>query len=330
MALAEQAWDGLRGKDAASWHNRVGQEHDNFRAALQFSLESGHPQDALQIASCIARFWITRGHLAEGYDWLQRSLAAAADADPTLRIRALMSAGNIAYERGDYASARPLYAEALELRRHLEDGRGIASCLNGLGLVAYETGNYREAKHLFEEARAGFERHEDGHGKACALSNLANVLGRERDFAAARECHLEALGLFRVFADLPNIALTLNNMAYKILNCPDFTTARPPLEESLRIGRILESVESVARSIMGFAILASQQDENERAARLLGAVASLREEFQGSPTQEAQEGYEIYAERTRRALGENAYQKFWEKGRLMRPEQIYACVLDRD
>ena len=329
-ALAEQARDGLRGQDAAAWHNRVAQEHDNFRAAMQFSLESGASQDALQIASSIARFWITRGHLAEGFDWLERSLKQNPDADPEMRVPALMGAGNIAYERGDYAAARPLYAEALELRRTLGDGRGIASCLNGLGLVAYEVADFREAKHLFEESRAGFEQHGDGHGKACALSNLANVLGRENDFMTARECHREALGLFRDFADLPNIALTLNNMAYKILNCPDFLTARPLLEESLRIGRILESAESVARSVMGFAILACNQDENERAARLLGAVSALREEFQGMLTQEAQEGYQTYTERAKRALGESSHRKFWEKGRLMRPEQIYACVLEVD
>ena len=328
--IAEQAREGLRGQDAAAWHNRVGQDHDNFRAALQFALEDRNSEQALQIASSISLFWITRGHLAEGFEWLRRSLERAADAAPELRVRALMGAGNLAYVRGDYEAARPLYTEALALRRHLDDGRGIASCLNSLGNVAYETGAFREARLLFEEARSGFERHGDGHGKAIALSNLANVLGRDGDFALARECHQEALVLFRHFADLPNIALTLNNMAYKILHCPDFTAARPLLEESLRIGRILESSESVARSVMGFVMLASNQDENERAARLLGAVHSLREEFQGMLTQEAQDDYQTHSDRARRALGETACRKFWEKGRLLRPEQVYSYVLEAD
>ena len=328
MALAEQARDGLRGHDAAAWHNRVALEHDNFRAALQFALDNNAPQDALQIASSIALFWMTRGHLTEGFDWLQRSLQQAQDADAALRIRALMSAANIAYERGDYESARPLYTEALALRREIGDGRGMASCLNGLGNIAYETGDFREARLLLEEARDGFERHNDLRGKAAVLSNLANVLGQEGDFTGAYACHQEALGLFREFADLPNIALTLNNMAYKLLNGPDFSEARFLLEESLRIGRILESAESVARSIMGFVMLASNQDENERAARLLGAVHVLREEFQGMLTRQAQEIYQKQCDQAKRALGETAYRKFWEKGIVMRPEQIYACALE--
>lgn len=330
LALAEQAREGMRGQDAAAWLNRVGVEHDNFRAALQFALESDTPEDALQIASSIALFWMTRGHLAEGFDWLQRCLQRSKGADPAARIRALMSAGNIAYERGDYEAARPLYTEALALRREIDDGRGIASCLNGLGNVAYETGAYREAKRLFEEARNGFERYGDLRGKAAALSNLANVLAREGDFALAYACHQEALGLFRDFADLPNIALTLNNMAYKLLNGPGFAETRPLLEEGLRIGRILESAESVARSVMGFVMLAANQDENERAARLLGAVHALREEFQGMLAQQAQTDYQTSCDRAKRALGETAYRKFWEKGSLMRPEQIYACVLETD
>ena len=335
MALAEEAREGLRGQDAAAWHNRVGTEHDNFRAALQFALDNDAPQDALQIAACIATFWMTRGHLAEGFDWLQRSLQQAQGADSALRIRALMSAGNIAYERGDYEGARPLYTEALALRREIGDGRGVASCLNGLGNLAYETGDFRQAKHLLEEARDGFEQHDDLRGKAAALSNLANVLGHqapghEGDFARAYACHQEALGLFRAFADLPNIALTLNNMAYKLLNSADFAQARPLLEESLRIGRILESAESVARSVMGFVMLAANQDENERAARLLGAVHALREEFQGMLTRQAQDAYQTRCDQARRALGETAYRKFWQRGEVMRPEQIYACALETD
>ena len=330
LALAEQANDGLRGRDAAQWHTRLGQEHDNLRGALQWSLEKGNPQDALRIAASIWRFWVTRGHLAEGFDWLERAIGAAPDAAPDLRIRALMGAGNIAFERGEYEAARPLYSQALALRRQINDGRGIASCLNSLGNIAYEGGAFREAKQLFEQALEGFDTYEDAHGKACALSNLANVLGREGAFEAARERHQAALVLFRERADLHNIALTLNNMAYKILHCPDFYDARPMLEESLRIGRILESSESVARSVMGFVMLACQQEEYERAARLLGAVHTLREEFQGTLSQEAREDYQTYLARTKRAFGETTFQKLWDKGRLMRTEQVYACVLEAD
>ena len=330
LTLAEQARDGLRRQDMAAWLNRVGMEHDNFRAALQYLLDNGAPQDALEIAASIAPFWKTRGHLAEGFGWLNRCLQQAPDADSSLRDRALMIAGNFAYARGDYEDARPLYTEALALRRSRNDGSGIASSINGLGNLAFATGDFREAKRLLEEALDGFTQHNNLRDKASALSNLANVLGDEGDFASAYARHQEALGLFREFADLFNIALTLNNMAYQLINRPNFAEARPLLEESLRIGRIMDSDESVARSLMGFVMLASRLDENERAARLLGAVHALREEFQGMLPRQAQEVYQTHCDQTRRALSEAAYRKFWEKGGLMRREQIYACALDTD
>ena len=45
-------------------------EHDNLRAALRFSLDTGDAATALQLCAFLWRFWFERGYLSEGRLWL--------------------------------------------------------------------------------------------------------------------------------------------------------------------------------------------------------------------------------------------------------------------
>ncbi len=75
VALAERAEPHLRGPEQATWLERLEGEQDNFRAALAFTwaLEND-PSAALRLAAALSPFWETRGHYAEGRDWLERAL----------------------------------------------------------------------------------------------------------------------------------------------------------------------------------------------------------------------------------------------------------------
>ena len=56
-------------------------EHDNLRAALASGL-ADDPAVALQLAVGLWRFWLARGHFAEGSRWLEATLAAAPERTP--------------------------------------------------------------------------------------------------------------------------------------------------------------------------------------------------------------------------------------------------------
>ena len=60
---------------------RLEREHDNLRAALAFALRRD-PQAALRLAVALWRFWLVRGHFAEGARWLDAAIAARARATP--------------------------------------------------------------------------------------------------------------------------------------------------------------------------------------------------------------------------------------------------------
>ena len=65
LALAEEAEPELSGAEQLAYLERLESEHDNFRAALTWSLEK-EPETALRLAGALGRFWEKRSYFAEG------------------------------------------------------------------------------------------------------------------------------------------------------------------------------------------------------------------------------------------------------------------------
>ncbi len=112
LALAEAAEPALVGPDAEAWQARLEAEHDNFRAALGWSISGGEAETALRLGAALWRFWARRGHLHEGRGWLERGLAQAGEGCSRSRARALVRLGNLALDLGDYPRARSMHAAA--------------------------------------------------------------------------------------------------------------------------------------------------------------------------------------------------------------------------
>jgi len=98
QALAESAAPHLFGADQKEWLDRLEIDHDNFRAAFDWSLSRGDAKRALCLGAAFWRFWQMRGHLREGRARLDAVLASpGAGEHPAERASALAAAGGIAY-----------------------------------------------------------------------------------------------------------------------------------------------------------------------------------------------------------------------------------------
>ena len=93
----------------------LAREQDNFRAALEWSLEHGN-QTGPRLARALGGFWLGRGLLAEGRDWLDRALAQR-PADPRLRADLLRLLGAVLFEAGDLERADAVLSEGVAGRR---------------------------------------------------------------------------------------------------------------------------------------------------------------------------------------------------------------------
>ena len=82
---------------------------DNFRAALDWSLSIGD-QAGPRLAYALGGFWLGRGLLAEGRDWLERALAQG-PADERLRAGLLRLLATVLNESGDLRRVEAVLAE---------------------------------------------------------------------------------------------------------------------------------------------------------------------------------------------------------------------------
>ena len=91
----------------------LSREHDNFRAALDWSL-SARDQTGPRLTLELGSFWLVRGLLQEGQDWLKRALGQH-PADGPLRAGLLRLLGTVLLEGGDLSQAETVLSEGLEV-----------------------------------------------------------------------------------------------------------------------------------------------------------------------------------------------------------------------
>ena len=83
------------------WLDRLEDEHDNFRSALDRLEASGESERRLRLAGALWRFWYLKGHLAEGSRRLESALLA--ESHPTAaRAKALNGAAVMAVNLVDF------------------------------------------------------------------------------------------------------------------------------------------------------------------------------------------------------------------------------------
>ena len=171
LALAEEAEPYAREVDPV-WLDRLEQEADNLRTALDWVEASGETQLVLRLAGALSDFWGAKGHLAEGRRRLEDALAA--DNSPTAaRATALIAAADMQVGHGDAPRARLRAEEALALHRRLGDDRGAADALWILGHAAADDQDYEAARQRWEQSLELYREVGDRHLTLMTLRMLA-------------------------------------------------------------------------------------------------------------------------------------------------------------
>jgi predicted ATPase len=284
-----------------------------------------------------------------------------------VRARALFAATVLAIEQGDTAAARTLCQESLEINRESGDREGSAVCLNALAVNARDRGDLAEARSLFEESLALWRDLGDRVAVARCVSNLANIAKAQRDYARARSLHEETLAIFRelkdptgvawalnhqgdaaseqgdaggaralyerslaIFRDIGDqwgIAGTLADMGNLAREQADYGGARLLYEESMRIFQRLEHKRGIARLLECFACSAAAEGQPERALRLAGAAAALRQGLGAPLPRTDQAMLERRLEPAREALADRDSAAVWMEGWAMPLEKAIETAL---
>ena len=180
VELAER----LRAMRSETRLRRLDLEPDNFRAALAWLL-ANDAAGALQLADSLGDWWLMRGRLVEGREWLE---AALEQSQPTpITAAVLLRAMAFVGRSGGMSEGERLAERSLVISRELGDGEGMSQALQVLGVWAWIRGPYPRARELLDEAIEAARLARSPLAEANAQHALGLVAAATRDLAGARE-----------------------------------------------------------------------------------------------------------------------------------------------
>ena len=186
LVLAEEGNPELSQPERAAWLARCDLEADNFRAAIDFLIESRERDWGLRLGVALFRFWDMREHVVEGRARLETMLRLAGDGYPRERAKIAVFLGALATTQGDFPAAQRFLEQSLTLYEALGDRWGIAASLNDLAVSARDRGDYTAAQKDFERSLDCWRALADRSSTARCLHNLANVAKVRGDYARAQ------------------------------------------------------------------------------------------------------------------------------------------------
>jgi predicted ATPase/Tfp pilus assembly protein PilF len=308
LALAAQGHLQSRGSKQEEWLNRLEEEHDNFRAALSWAVESsmdGPNQDSragsnirdeeltlirLKMVAYLWPFWGTRGYYSEGREQLGKSLSIVTkqgmqswrdvnNPDMWAYFSARHGAGILARSQGDIEWARSLHEENLAISKELGDKWKIAATLEVLGILASDVGDYERARSLYEESLEISRELGDKAGLESCLNSLGHLSYMEGDYERGRPLHEESLAISRELGDKQSIASSLSSLGNLAFEKGEHEQARSFYEESLAIYGELGHKRNIADSLHGIANLAYMERDYEKAHSLYEESLAISREL---------------------------------------------------
>jgi non-specific serine/threonine protein kinase len=268
LTLAEESEPQWWGPEEAAWLDRLETDHDNFRAAIYWTLAQGDAETSLRLAGALSWFWAARGHASEATQWLEEALAAPGAPTTTARARALFGLGDI-LRRSDFDRARACLEEALALYERLGDRERLAHCLTLLAWLKGIQGDEAQATTLLDDALTAARESEYSKGMPGILNALAYNTSERGDFDRAQELWEEALTLQRKRGSAAGVSGILLNRGYIELVRGDQERATTLLEESLALSQGVGETALIAGSLMCLGIAAMLRDKPEQAQVLL-------------------------------------------------------------
>jgi predicted ATPase len=282
LKLAEQEDPLLRdGPDLAAL-DRMRQEHDNCRAALEFFLETQDAPSALRLVTALGYFWFVIGQLREANVWMGRALALSDESCKVERARALNAAAGVANHAGDIAAAGTYSEQALTVWLELGDRDGIIRSLNELGNVAAREERFEEAEAYFNQALPLARDSGDPLWVPLLQANTGDVMLRRGRVEGARALYADALEQADRYEYETVIIGALLGLALIELVESRTMSAVPFLQRALVIADELRFMECVGDCLHLAGVFAAAVQEGEDAAWFIGAADAVDESIGSS------------------------------------------------
>ena len=327
MAEAEAAAAHLPcGPDEILCIDLLEREHDNLRAALDWSLARHEAEIAACIATSLRWFWDAHGHIRVGRHYLDAVLALGDAVPRGLYAKALDGAGMASWRQGEYDRGIALHTEGAAISRALGDNATLALCLADRGAALALMGDFGPAAVDLQESVALARTAGAQVPLIVALVNRGILYMLRGTPVEAIPALGEALTLAQLLNSARGRALSEVVLGLSWLYLGDAEQAEAHLTEALPILRRIDDRIFIMHTLVGYGSIAALRTQTERAARLLGAAEGLRILLSADIPRVFLAGLEPIIASIRAQLGEESFARVWGEGQGMHLEQALDLV----
>ena len=324
LDLAERAYPELRGPESEDWLGRIEADHDNMRAALAFALSESDSETALRLAGALQRFWMVRGHLAEGRRWTEAALAEPGRSQA--RLRALRGLALLDLEQSELERPQLLAEEALALSVEHGDALEEAKAAGLLADVAWYRGEMAVARGRYEQAVEAARAAGDELEVAINLHNLGQVCRVSAEPALAESYLSESLQIFTALQDAFGQGGALLGLVYIATARGDRELGMSRLTSATELFYGLGHIAGLAECLVSFGKLAADGGDPALAARVWGSASALGAEIGRDLSGPAAQEHNQEVVAAREALGAEAFDSSWAEGKELGIDEAIAYV----
>ncbi|WP_370947247.1 AAA family ATPase [Amycolatopsis sp. cg5] len=298
---------------------RLSDESKNLRKAVEAACERGDDRELL-LVTALTVCWRRQGYMSEGRKLLTTVLART-PCSPADRSLALVHLAWLEVMDGNKIVARQLAERAFAFARTADSPLAVARALSVLAGIRVSLGDYgpacvcyqecldilREIKEIPSPLDIAFCRH-----------NYAWAALQNGDNERAHELVSAALPVLR--AKGAKLTAILHTAGVVALARKELDRAEALFTEGLMLQP--GDFRGPAYLIDGLAVVAARKGQAERALRLIGASARMRNAVQGEESPRWREQLEAAETTARRLLAPSAAEAALAAGRRLRREQI--------
>ena len=319
LALVREAQPKIVGAEQAAWLNRLDAEHDNLRAAIDWSLgDPARCEDGLILATSLWWFWTKRGYFSEGEQRLERALGAQRDVAADREAPALIGLGHLANFRGDVEASRRFIARALSAARTAGDLWAEAYALDFQAIDEAENGDVGRCHELAREARSIALRSTSPIAwQPLALATRmigyhALQVGRLDEAGRWFE---EVIDLERKHGDIWSVGILLTDLAGLRVLEGRHDEARALTKEAFSLLQGIRDRRGLGWCLQTVAMLEAAAGRAQRAAWLYGAGEAMLQSVGAARQAVVTEVQDRYLTPAREAIGESAFRDAANDGR---------------
>lgn len=281
MQLAEEAEPKLRTGEQLTWLNRLEMEHDNLRAAIKWSIEQKHVEQALRIPSALAYFWEIHGQDEEGRNWLNQAVTLEAQSSerkyPYAWATAVVGLFSLSYYLSDVKNHKSRLEEALDIFRESGDTFKVGQTLYYLAYIPGLTGEPETARSIYQEGLNAYQSINDSWGMGQCLHCMAHLVEEQGNIEESRTLYNKSVELIKWAGDRFSLYHPVGDMGRLAAIKGDTKAAKDIFQESLQVFEELGSRGWISSTYSELARIYYSEGEYQKALEYFEEAIALSE-----------------------------------------------------